>query len=65
VVRGGCLGEMALIGPAPRSATAVAGQDCTRVGTDERTFHELVRQVPGSALGVLRVMVRRLRQSAP
>lgn len=64
VGRGGCLGEMALIDPAPRSATAVAGADCTLVGVDETTFHELVKQVPGFALEVMRVMARRLRNSA-
>jgi CRP/FNR family cyclic AMP-dependent transcriptional regulator len=64
VQRGGLLGEMALIDPAPRSATAVAGPDCTLVGVDEATFHALVRQVPGFALEVMRVMARRLRHSA-
>jgi CRP-like cAMP-binding protein len=63
VERGGLLGEMALIDPAPRSASAVAGADCTLVGVDEETFHALVKQVPGFALEVMRVMARRLRQS--
>lgn len=63
VGRGGMLGEMALIDPAPRSATAVAGPECTLVGVDEATFHALVKQIPGFALEVMRVMARRLRQS--
>lgn len=63
VGRGGILGEMALIDPAPRSASAVADQDCSVVAISEAIFHDLVRQVPGFALEVMRSMVRRLRQS--
>lgn len=59
---GGVLGEMALIDPAPRSATAVAGADCSLTAVDERLFHKLVRQVPNLALEIMRVMARRLRR---
>lgn len=60
---GGILGELALVDPAPRSATAVAGVDCSLVAIREDTFRSLVKQVPGFSLEVMRVMARRLRQS--
>jgi CRP-like cAMP-binding protein len=63
VARGGLLGEMALIDPAPRSASAVAGENCSVVAITEGAFHALVKQVPGFALEVMRSMARRLRQS--
>jgi CRP-like cAMP-binding protein len=59
----GVLGEMALIDPAPRSATAVAGLDCAVVAVDERMFHQLVQRVPGFALEVMRIIARRLRRA--
>jgi len=62
---GGILGELALVDPAPRSATAVAGADCSLVRVDEKTFAELVRRVPGLALEVMQVMARRLRRTNP
>ncbi|HET7295265.1 MAG TPA: cyclic nucleotide-binding domain-containing protein [Vicinamibacteria bacterium] len=60
---GGILGELALVDAAPRSATAVAGPDCSLVAIREETFRNLVKQVPGFSLEVMRVMARRLRQS--
>lgn len=60
---GGIVGEMALIDPAPRSATAVAGPDCSVAAVDEATFHQLVKRVPGIALEMMRIMVRRLRHT--
>ncbi|MEE8217796.1 MAG: Crp/Fnr family transcriptional regulator [Vicinamibacteria bacterium] len=62
---GGILGELALVDPAPRSASAVAGPDCTLVRVDQDTFDDLVRRVPGLALEVMRVMARRLRKTNP
>ena len=62
---GGILGELALVDPAPRSATAVAGPDCTLVRVDQEAFDDLVRRVPGLALEVMKVMARRLRRSNP
>ena len=59
------LGELALVDPAPRSATAVAGPDCTLVRVDREAFDDLVRRVPGLALEVMKVMARRLRRSNP
>jgi CRP/FNR family transcriptional regulator len=61
----GIFGELALVAPAPRSATAVAGPDCTLVLVDASSFKDLVRTVPGLALEVMRVMARRLRKTNP
>ncbi len=60
---GGVLGEMALVDPAPRSATAVAAEDCSLVVIDREVFDNLVRKVPGFALEVMRIMAARLRRS--
>jgi CRP/FNR family transcriptional regulator, cyclic AMP receptor protein len=65
VGQGGIFGELALVDPAPRSATAIAGPDCTLVLVDETTFVDLVRRVPGLALEMMRVMARRLRRTNP
>jgi CRP/FNR family transcriptional regulator, cyclic AMP receptor protein len=65
VEQGGIFGELALVDPAPRSATAVAGPDCTLVLVDAPAFSDLVRRVPGLALEVMKVMARRLRRTNP
>jgi len=65
VTPGGILGELALVDPAPRSATAVAGVDCSLARIDRDAFSELVRRVPGLALEVMQVMARRLRKTNP
>jgi CRP-like cAMP-binding protein len=62
---GGILGELALVDPAPRSASALAGEDCSLVRVDREAFESLVRKVPGLALEVMRVMARRLRKANP
>jgi CRP/FNR family cyclic AMP-dependent transcriptional regulator len=54
-------GEMALIDPAPRSATAVAATDVTIVPVGEKQFLFLVSRTPHFALNVMRVLARRLR----
>ncbi len=65
VEQGGIFGELALVDPAPRSATAVAGPDCSLVLVDAASFNDLVRRVPGLALEVMGVMARRLRKTNP
>src|SRR5262245_27052734 len=60
---GGVIGEMALIDPVPRSATAVAGLDCTVTVVNEYTLLELVRKVPGLSLEIMRIMAGRLRRA--
>ncbi len=61
LAKGTIFGEMALLDPAPRSATAVAGPNCELVMIDEKLFLQLVQRVPGFALEILRLVVRRLR----
>ena len=65
VGQGGIFGELALVDPAPRSATAMAGPDCSLVLVDAPSFDHLVRKVPGLALEVMKVMARRLRRTNP
>ena len=64
VGQGGVFGEMALVDPAPRSATAVAGPGCSLVLVEERSFNDLLRRVPGLGLEIMRVMARRLRRAS-
>ena len=54
-------GEMALIDPAPRSATAVAKTDVKLVPVAEKQFLFLVSRTPHFALNVMRTLARRLR----
>jgi CRP/FNR family transcriptional regulator, cyclic AMP receptor protein len=56
-------GEMALIDPGARSATAVAATDAVIVPVTEKQFLFLVSRTPYFALNVMRVLVRRLRTS--
>jgi CRP-like cAMP-binding protein len=65
VEQGGIFGELALVDPAPRSATAIAGPGCTLVLLDAAAFNDLVRRVPSLALEVMKVMARRLRRVNP
>jgi CRP/FNR family transcriptional regulator, cyclic AMP receptor protein len=65
VVPGGVFGELALIDPAPRSATAVAGFDCSLASVGVKQFHGLVQKVPNLALEVMKVMARRIRKANP
>lgn len=58
---GGVLGEMALLEPAPRSATAVARTDCKVVPVNQQRFNLLVQHTPDFALQIMRVMADRLR----
>jgi CRP-like cAMP-binding protein len=60
---GGMIGEMALIDPAPRSATALAVEPSAVTVVNAWRFGELVKKVPGLALEMMRIMARRLRQA--
>jgi CRP/FNR family transcriptional regulator, cyclic AMP receptor protein len=62
VVRGGVLGEMALIDFRPRSAAAVAKTQCLLLPIDEERFNNLVKNRPEFALHIMRVLVGRLRR---
>jgi CRP-like cAMP-binding protein len=60
---GGILGELALIDPAPRSATAAARTAARVVRVDQRHFVFLVHEHPTFALQVMTVMAERLRKT--
>ncbi len=59
---GGLLGEMSLVDPAPRSATAVTGTEAKLVAVDRRRFTSMIRTRPNFALHIMRVMADRLRR---
>jgi CRP/FNR family transcriptional regulator, cyclic AMP receptor protein len=59
---GNIVGEMALIDPQFRSATAVAKSDCRLAIVDEKRFLFMVQQTPFFALHVMRILVNRLRR---
>jgi CRP/FNR family cyclic AMP-dependent transcriptional regulator len=63
VEQGGIFGEMSLVDPAPRSAAAVAGPDCSLVMVEEHSFNDLLRRVPGLGIEIMKVMARRLRKA--
>ena len=56
-------GEMALIDPAPRSASAVAVTDAALVPISKKQFLTLVSRAPTFALDVMAVLARRLRSA--
>jgi CRP-like cAMP-binding protein len=56
-------GEMALIDPAPRSASAIAATDVKLVPVGEKQFLFLVSRTPHFALNVMRTLARRLRST--
>ncbi len=62
---GGIFGEMALIGPAPRSGSAVARFDARLVPVDNRNFQLVIQQTPYFAIQVMGVLADRLRRMPP
>lgn len=65
---GACIGEMAVLDPAPRSATVTAQTSVLALILDGRMFREVLHGHPAVAEGVLQVLTRRLRsviQGAP
>jgi CRP/FNR family cyclic AMP-dependent transcriptional regulator len=65
VGQGGIFGELALVDSSPRSATAIAGENCTLVMVEQRSFNDLLRRVPGLGLEIMKVMANRLRRTSP
>jgi len=54
-------GEMALLDPAPRSASVSALTDVTLLAIGREDFDDIMRDRPEVAIGVIKVLVRRLR----
>ncbi len=54
-------GEMSLLDPAPRSATATAETDVTLLKLSEADFRDLLEEKHQLALGIIQVLTRRLR----
>ena len=61
VSAGGIVGEMALIGEHPRSATVRATRESVVIPIDEKRFLRLVERTPFFAVRVMRVMSERLK----
>jgi len=60
---GAFLGEMALIIPARRSASARARTDCRVFPIDETRFQSLIKDTPSFALDVMKVLAVRLHRT--
>ncbi|HZV53446.1 MAG TPA: Crp/Fnr family transcriptional regulator [Rhodocyclaceae bacterium] len=60
---GAILGEMAMVGTEPRSATVVAVTDCECAAINRKRFDFLVTETPGFAIDIMRVMADRLRRT--
>ena len=60
--KGGIFGEMALLGSALRSATAVACKDTRLLVIDDQFFLHLIQQSPHFSIQVMKVMADRLRR---
>ena len=54
-------GELALLDPEPRSATATALTDCLLLRIDQAAFNELIEDRPEVAQGILTILSRRIR----
>jgi len=60
---GDVFGEMASMGQMPRSASAVAMNDCRVIGLDDSQFQAALGRNPGFALMLMSVMASRLRDT--
>jgi CRP/FNR family cyclic AMP-dependent transcriptional regulator len=61
-IAGTIIGEMALIDDSARSATATARTDCRLLAIDGKRFDLLIRESPGFARHVMKLMAERLRR---
>jgi len=62
--QGEIFGEMALLEPKPRSATAIAQSDCVLVPVDQKRFTFMIQHTPFFAIHVMRVLADRLRTTS-
>ena len=60
-VAGEFIGEMSLIDESPRSATAIAENDCELIKVDRDQFFEMVKQQPDFSIMIMQVFAERLR----
>ena len=58
-----CFGEMALLDAAPRSATVTALSDVSLLKITREDFQEIMAEKPEIAMGIIKVLTRRLRDS--
>ncbi|MHB8874769.1 MAG: cyclic nucleotide-binding domain-containing protein [Myxococcaceae bacterium] len=58
-----CFGEMAILDAAPRSATVTAVSDTNLLKISREDFEEILSEKPEIALGIIRVLSRRLRDA--
>lgn len=57
------IGEMAVINSMPRSATAVAAEDCVLIKMDRESFDETVRKNHEFSVSVIKLLSERLRET--
>jgi CRP/FNR family transcriptional regulator, cyclic AMP receptor protein len=58
-----CFGEMAILDAAPRSATVTAVVDTNLLKITREDFQEIMSEKPEIAMGIIKVLTRRLRDA--
>ena len=58
-----CFGEMAILDASPRSATVTAVKDTNLLKISREDFQEIMSEKPEIALGIIKVLTRRLRNA--
>ena len=58
-----CFGEMAILDASPRSATVTAVTDTNLLKIGREDFQEIMSEKPEIAMGIIKVLARRLRDA--
>lgn len=58
-----CFGEMAILDAAPRSATVTAVNDTNLLKLTREDFQDIMAEKPEIAMGIIKVLTRRLRDA--
>ena len=58
-----CFGEMAILDAAPRSATVTATSESNLLKITREDFQEIMSEKPEIAMGIIKVLTRRLRDA--
>lgn len=58
-----CFGEMAILDAAPRSATVTAVSDTNLLKLTREDFQDIMAEKPEIAMGIIKVLTRRLRDA--